>query len=46
MRIDDALAQAATRLANQGVESPRFDAEILLARALGVNRAAILSRPN
>jgi release factor glutamine methyltransferase len=45
MRLDDALAQAATRLANQGVESPRFDAEILLAHALGLNRAAILSRP-
>ena len=45
MRLDDALAQAATRLANQGVESPRFDAEILLAHALGLNRAAVLSRP-
>ena len=45
MRLDDALAQAATHLANQGVESPRFDAEILLAHALGLNRAAILSRP-
>jgi release factor glutamine methyltransferase len=32
-------------LANQGVESPRFDAEILLAHALGLNRAAVLSRP-
>jgi release factor glutamine methyltransferase len=39
------LAQAATRLANQGVESPRLDAEILLAHALGLNRAAVLSRP-
>ena len=45
MRLDDALAQAATRLANQGVESPRLDAEILLAHALGLNRAAVLSRP-
>jgi release factor glutamine methyltransferase len=44
MRLDDALAQAATHLANQGVESPRFDAEILLAHALGLNRAAVLSR--
>jgi len=45
MRLDDALAQAATRLANQGVESPRLDAELLLAHALGLNRAAVLSRP-
>jgi release factor glutamine methyltransferase len=45
VRLDDALAQAATHLANQGVESPRFDAEILLAHALGLNRAAVLSRP-
>ena len=45
MRLDDALAQAATRLANQGVESPRLDAEILLAHTLGLNRAAVLSRP-
>lgn len=45
MRLDDALAQAATRLANEGVESPRLDAELLLAHALDSNRAAILSRP-
>lgn len=45
MRLDDALAQATTHLANQGVESPQLDAELLLAHALGVNRAAILARP-
>jgi release factor glutamine methyltransferase len=45
MRLDDALAQAVTRLANQGVESPRLDAELLLAHALGLNRAAVLARP-
>jgi release factor glutamine methyltransferase len=45
MRLNDALAQATTHLANQGVESPRLDAEILLAHVLGVNRAAILTRP-
>ena len=45
MRLDDALAQAATRLANEGVESPRLDAELLLAHALGLNRASILARP-
>jgi release factor glutamine methyltransferase len=45
MRLDGALAQATTHLANQGVESPQLDAELLLAHALGVNRAAILARP-
>ena len=45
MRLDDALAQATTRLANEGVESPQLDAELLLAYVLGVNRAAILARP-
>lgn len=42
----EALAQAATRLDNDGVESPRFDAELLLAHVLGVNRAAILAHPD
>jgi release factor glutamine methyltransferase len=45
MRIDGALAQAATHLANQGVESPRLDSELLLAYVLDANRAAILARP-
>jgi release factor glutamine methyltransferase len=45
MRIAEALAQAVIRLGNEGVESPRLDAELLLAHALGVNRAAILARP-
>ena len=45
MRLDEALAQAVTHLANQGVESPRLDAELLLAHVLGVNRAAVLARP-
>lgn len=45
MRLDGALAQATTRLANEGVESPQLDAELLLAYVLGVNRAAILARP-
>jgi release factor glutamine methyltransferase len=45
MRLEGALAQAAIHLANQGVESPRFDAELLLAHVLGTNRAAILARP-
>jgi release factor glutamine methyltransferase len=45
MRLDGALAQATTRLANEGVESPQLDAELLLAHVLGVNRAAVLARP-
>ena len=46
MRIGEALAQAATRLSSEGVESPRFDAELLLAHVLDANRAAILARPD
>ena len=45
MRLDDALAQATTHLANHDVESPQLDAELLLAHLLGTNRAAILARP-
>ncbi len=45
MRLDDALVQATTHLTNRGVESPQLDAELLLARVLGVNRAAVLARP-
>jgi len=42
----EALAQAVTQLRNAGVDSPRLDAELLLADILGVNRAAILARPD
>jgi release factor glutamine methyltransferase len=45
MLAGEALAEAATRLRNEGIESPRLDAEILLAHVLGTNRAAILARP-
>jgi release factor glutamine methyltransferase len=45
MRLDDALAQAFTHLANQDVESPQLDAELLLAHLLDTNRAVILARP-
>ena len=45
MRLDDALAQASCHLANQDVESPQLDAELLLAHLLETNRASILSRP-
>jgi release factor glutamine methyltransferase len=46
MRLGEALAQAITRLGNEGIDSPRLDAELLLAHVLGVNRAAILARPD
>jgi release factor glutamine methyltransferase len=45
MLIGEALAQAAVRLKNDGVESPRLDAELLLAHVLGTNRAAVLAWP-
>jgi release factor glutamine methyltransferase len=38
------LAGAARRLAEAGVESPRVDAELLLAHVLGVARTALLTR--
>ena len=38
-----ALAWAAERFARAGCESPRLDAEILLAEALGANRAYLLA---
>jgi release factor glutamine methyltransferase len=44
--VKEALAQAATQLRNQGVESPRLDAELLLAHVLGVNRAALFTWPD
>ncbi|MGY1693320.1 peptide chain release factor N(5)-glutamine methyltransferase [Geodermatophilus sp. SYSU D00814] len=38
------LADAARRLADAGVESPRVDAELLLAHVLGTSRTALLTR--
>src|ERR671916_680180 len=37
------LTDAARRLAAAGVESPRVDAELLLAHVLGVSRAGLLT---
>ncbi len=37
------LADAARRLADAGVESPRVDAELLLAHVLGVSRTGLLT---
>jgi release factor glutamine methyltransferase len=45
MLVEQALAQAVTLLRNEGVDSPRLDAELLLAHILGANRAAVLARP-
>jgi release factor glutamine methyltransferase len=45
MQVREALAQAVESLRNQEVESPRLDAELLLAHVLQVNRAAILTWP-
>lgn len=38
MILDHLLARAAARLAAAGSPSPRFDAEVLLCHALGVDR--------
>ncbi len=46
MRLNDALAQATTHLADQDIESAQLDAELLLAHVFGTNRAAILARPD
>lgn len=45
MQIQEALTQAIETLRNQEVESPRLDAELLLAHVLQVNRAALLTWP-
>ena len=43
--VGDALAAAGDALAAAGVESPRLDAEILLAAATGVDRASLAAGP-
>src|SRR5215468_8114686 len=42
--IRDALADAVARLAAAGVPEPRADAEVLLAHALGADRATLMVR--
>lgn len=37
------LAEAASRLAARGVGSPRLDAEVLLAGAMGISRASLIA---
>jgi release factor glutamine methyltransferase len=43
MRCSTLLGEAARRLAEAGVESPRVDAELLLAHVLGASRTALLT---
>jgi release factor glutamine methyltransferase len=42
-RVEAALREAAARLEGAGVESPRVDAEILLAHVLGTTRSAVVA---
>lgn len=44
-RLLRVLETATARLAHAGVESPRLDAELMLARAMDTSRSAILSAP-
>lgn len=44
--VRDALAAAVDALAAAGCESPRLDAELLIADALGVDRAALVVDPD
>jgi len=43
--VRDALDSAVIALTAAGVESPRLDAEVLLATAMGVDRAALIADP-
>ena len=44
MRVRDALREAEQRLAAAGVETPRVDAEWLVAHALGTSRSGVYAR--
>jgi release factor glutamine methyltransferase len=46
MQVKEALGQAASQLREHGVESPRLDAELLLAHVLDLNRAALFTWPD
>ncbi|MGH2962143.1 MAG: peptide chain release factor N(5)-glutamine methyltransferase, partial [Solirubrobacterales bacterium] len=43
--LRDALTEAAQTLEAAGVDTPRLDAEVMLAAALGTDRAALYSEP-
>ncbi|MDI9635621.1 peptide chain release factor N(5)-glutamine methyltransferase [Kamptonema cortianum] len=45
MTVADWLAEATDRLARAGVDSPRLDAQVIAAHALGHDRAWILAHP-
>ncbi len=45
MTVRDALEAAATALAAAGCDTPRLDAEVLIADSLGVDRAGLLTEP-
>jgi len=45
MELQVTLAQAATVLANAGIEESRLDAELLLVHALGITRAQLHAHP-
>ena len=45
MTVREALAAAVPALTAAGCETPRLDAEVLIADALGVDRAALLAAP-
>ena len=44
--VRDALDSALVALTASGVETPRLDAEVLLAAALGVDRSALIADPS
>lgn len=46
MRVQEVLAEAIQVLTNAGVDSPRLDADLMLAHVLDVNRAALLTWPD
>ncbi len=46
MQIRDALKQAARNLQRAGADSPRLDAELLLAHVLELTRASLLAHPD
>ena len=45
IEVREALGQAVRMLGNEGVESPRLDAELLLSHVLDANRATVLAWP-
>jgi len=43
--VDDMLREGVDRLRTSGSETPRLDAELLLANALGTDRTAVIAHP-